>query len=389
MKIENIALGIWMPRASIHLKEIYQFLEGKKTPVQGLDEKQLAKFRAGLKIEDVRFVKEREADFVRLTCHKAAATISEEGIIVLTLKNPGDSSFSMENIAPLENFFMEKFSPALKYLFSLGAPLPKELKDIREAYPAIIIIKDSFLEEIGAFIKAEHLEMYSKNTSEHLDFYLGEEISILHVKNNSVALDTFLEDIIFFKEFSLQLKNWLTLHRTIWNAIDQIRKPNVIAYKNLPRFRESIDGFLKTLSMTKARIRQMDDIIVTRKNIRNGMSTETLDALKMNRIDNLTGDIKYIEDLWEMTIDYAKNTLQLIESLSQENIRRELNALKFVTLIAAVTSFFGMNIAFPWEERWPQTMQSSFIVVGIIILLLIMFYYFLKIFVYQRKFKLR
>ena len=141
--------------------------------------------------------------------------------------------------------------------------------------------------------------------------------------------------------------------------------------------------------MTKARIRQMDDIIVTRKNIRNGMSTETLDALKMNRIDNLTGDIKYIEDLWEMTIDYAKNTLQLIESLSQENIRRELNALKFVTLIAAVTSFFGMNIAFPWEERWPQTMQSSFIVVGIIILLLIMFYYFLKIFVYQRKFKLR
>ena len=142
--------------------------------------------------------------------------------------------------------------------------------------------------------------------------------------------------------------------------------------------------------MTKARINQMEDIILTVRDIKNNVKTKDADEIKTaNRINNLIGDMKYIKYLWEMTTDYAKDTLNLVESLSQESIQRELSALKFVTLIGAITSFFGMNIAFPWEERWPEIFQSSFVVIFIIILSSLTFYYFLKTFVYNRKFKLK
>ena len=139
----------------------------------------------------------------------------------------------------------------------------------------------------------------------------------------------------------------------------------------------------------KARLQQMEDIIETKKAIHQSKESSELVDLKIDRIDNFIGDVKYVKDLWEMTIGYAKDTLHLLESLSQENIQKELSALKFITLIGAITSFFGMNIAFPWEERWPSIFHSSFVVMGIIILISFAFYYFLRIFIYNRRFKLR
>ncbi|OGZ65251.1 MAG: hypothetical protein A3C50_03945 [Candidatus Staskawiczbacteria bacterium RIFCSPHIGHO2_02_FULL_43_16] len=388
MKIENIYLGTWMPRASMHLKEIYHFLGGTKMPVSGLDAKKLAQLLSRLEIKEVNFIGGNTIDLVMASGKKADITVSEEGTAILSLKKGEAISSPEQGLRLLEKFFIEKFSPSLKYLFSLGAPLPKALVKIQEVYPAIIVVKDCLPRELEEFIKKERIAIYSKNVSPKLDFFFGEKINILHIKDESINIQEILLDTIFLKEFPEQLKNYLTIHRLIWEEIDHIREAKTIAYKDFSKRRKQINDFLKTLSLMKARLQQMGDVIETKEKIKKGVILEGLDTLNMNRINNLIGDVKYIEDLWEMTIDYTKDTLNLIESLSQENVQRELGALKFITLISAITSFFGMNIAFPWDEQWPVIFKSSFAVVGIIILVSIAFYYFLKIFIYNRKFKI-
>ena len=118
-------------------------------------------------------------------------------------------------------------------------------------------------------------------------------------------------------------------------------------------------------------------------------SLSTLEELKklgMLKFDHLEANQKYITHLWQMTIEYAKGSLSLLESLYQENTQKELNAIKFITFGALITGFFGMNIAFPWEDRWIDVKWSSFIVLLIILSLFISFFYILKIAIYNRNF---
>jgi len=358
-------------------------------PIAGLGAQKLAKLRESLGIIKVDFITKAEFDEVHVLCQAIYITISSEGTIILQLRKDDKGDLAFENAAMLEHFFIEKLSPAVNYLFSLGAPLPKELQNIREAYPTIVIVKDAFEQELNQFIKTQKIEIYSRDISEKLDFFFGEKTSIINVKHDAVPKDILLQEMIFLKEFPMQLKNYLAVHRMVWEKVDNIREVKSIAYKDFTRIREQMNGFLKTLSLMKARLAQMEDIIETKKEINNAMSQEGLKDINIHRINNFIGDVKYVKDLWEMTIDYVKDTLNLIESVSRENIQRELSALKFVALIGAITSFFGMNIAFPWEDRWDAIFLSSLAVIGIIIFVSFTFYYFLKIFIYNRKFNMK
>ncbi|KKP33105.1 MAG: hypothetical protein A2312_03695 [Candidatus Staskawiczbacteria bacterium RIFOXYB2_FULL_32_9] len=391
MKIENIYIGTWIPRASIHLKEIYKFLNSAESSVIGLEAKKLKAFKEVLVIDKVEFIKDEKIDIIKASCKECDISISEEGIIMLKSKNEISNKNFQNTRLDLEKFFLEKFSPAIKYLFSLGAPLPKQLQDIREVYPTIITLRDCPKEDALEFIKKENLEIYSENKYGKIEVFFGEDTNIINLDGakEDGKFETLLQDIIFLKELSLYLANCLNIHREIWEKIDLVREAKEIAYKDFPAIREQINGYLKTLSLTKARINQMSDIIETRKELESKEEIKELNNLKINRTQNLIGDIKYIKDLWEITIEYANNTLNLLDSLSQESIQRELSTLKFVSLLAAITSFFGMNIAFPWEERWPNTFIHSFVVIVIIAAVALLFYFFLKIFVYNRKFKIK
>ena len=391
MTIENIYLGTWIPRASIHLKEIYKFLNSAESSVVGLDTKKLKSLKENLLIDKVEFIKDKKIDIIKASCKECDISISEEGIIILKSKNEITNKNFQNTRTDLEKFFLEKFSPAIKYLFSLGAPLPKQLQDIREVYPTIITLRDCSKQEALEFIEQKNLKIYSENKYGKIEVFFGDEINVINLDGakEDKKFEILLQDIIFLKELSLYLGNCLNLHREIWEKIDLVREAKEIAYKDFPAIREQINGFLKILSLTKARINQMSDIIETRKELESKEEINELNNLKINRTQNLIGDIKYIKDLWEITIEYANNTLNLLDSLSQESIQRELSTLKFVSLLAAITSFFGMNIAFPWEERWPNIFVSSVMVILIIAVAALLFYFFLKIFVYNRKFKIK
>ena len=192
--------------------------------------------------------------------------------------------------------------------------------------------------------------------------------------------------IIFFREFEDQLAGYLQAHRQMWEQITAIREAEQMLYKDFPRIREEILKNMKVLSFVKARLAQMKDIIQERKNTIDPHIQQELKKLGMLKFDHLEANQKYITHLWQMTIEYAKGSLSLLESLYQENTQKELNAIKFITFGALITGFFGMNIAFPWEDRWIDVKWSSFIVLLIILSLFISFFYILKIAIYNRNF---
>lgn len=109
----------------------------------------------------------------------------------------------------------------------------------------------------------------------------------------------------------------------------------------------------------------------------------------MDRFELLTASQKYVAHLWQMTIDYATSTIKLLDSLYTENTQKELSALRMITILGVITGFFGMNIAFPWEDRWSDIFSSSLMVLGVMAILAAIGYSIIKIRIYNRKFKIQ
>jgi len=55
-------------------------------------------------------------------------------------------------INSLREYYENKLSPALGYLFSLGAPVPKELADIKTIYPYFVVLEKASKNEIDRLL---------------------------------------------------------------------------------------------------------------------------------------------------------------------------------------------------------------------------------------------
>ena len=385
MKIEKIYLITWLQRTTIHLQEMYDFLRGNFDSLQ-LNPDTLEQSLKALDISDVLLTEKN--DFETLTAKAGAYefTAVEDGVFSLSTTEPNIST----SIPAIEDYYRNHLGPSLAYLFSKGAPLPKELSDIKEVYPIVLIVRDATDEDIE-LLRNEIAEKWASSVSSSTTrLYFGRKFTLARLikrdERRDAVRDELVGNIAFLREFSKQLRQYVNLHRTMWDEVSEIRESKDLRYHDFPEVRHKIMDFLKTLFFVKARLSQMGDIAKARMEIIRPEVQEELKELNMYRYENVIADQKYIYDLWIMTIEYVKGTLELLESLFQENTQRELNTLKFITLIGATTSFFGMNIAFPWEERWPMIFPSSLAVIGLLILVSIGFYYMLKHFIYNRHF---
>lgn len=385
MTIERMYLITWIQRTVIHLHEICDFLRGNYE-VLHLNFKKLDEFRAALNFTEVTIAEQN--DFETLTAYSRNLTFTavEDGILALSAK--------VENVHEtrkiLEGYYKEKLGPALAYLFGRGAPLPKELSDLKEIYPILIVVKDASEQEVSDLYKELKDEAESFVSSKTTKIFFGRTFFVIRLikkdERRDEVLNEWIDNIVFIREFYKQLRQYLNLHRTVWDHASAIRESSSLRYKDFPIARRKIMDFLKTLFFVKARLAQMEDIVKARQVLISPAVKGELEECGLYRFESAFADCHYIRDLWDMTIEYAQETLHLLESFSQENIQRELGALKFITLIAALTGFFGMNIAFPWEERWPATSWSFFMVVFLITGVAVIFYYLLRFFIYNRRF---
>lgn len=388
MNIDRIYLGTWLPRTSIHLKEIYHFF--KSGSGIDLDQNKLKHLKKQLNIKNLVFNNNQDFDSVRFSSNKnITVTITEDGIILIMLSHISDINADIKKI---ESFYTNQLGPGLAYLFSRGAPLPQTLLNIKEVYPKILVGKSIAQKDAKAYLKSHGDEFLAEASLNKFVIFYGQESELVDIsnvatqQNGSEFLDILFTYTIFMRSFSDLLERYLKLHRSVWAEISSIRENNGLRYSDFTSIRNKILDILKTVSFIRARLRQMNNILSIRNAVVPEALKQKLSALGLNNFLALEKSSQYMDNLWQMTADYGNSTMTLFESLLEENAQREIRLLQQITITGVLVGFFGMNIAFPWEDRWLNIFPSSFIVVGVIVLTLGLFYLLIKQMIMNRRF---
>ena len=165
MQIEKIYIGGWFQRTTLQLSEIYDFIRDGTSELK-LDKNKLKKLHAELNLAGVEYGVDGLEFLMIKTQTGIHIKIFEDGLIVLN--DSGVNEFSLfQDIEGLANYYEKKLSPALTYLFSLGAPVPKELANIETVYPYFIVLNNAKEEQIQALLsrtdKDKYFEFKNKN----------------------------------------------------------------------------------------------------------------------------------------------------------------------------------------------------------------------------------
>lgn len=359
MKVKKVALGYWYQRTILHLAEVHDFLLGIESPLD-LDPDKLAKLRKGLRLRDVRTdidVLERlDAEFENgIRCR-----IYEDGLVVLS-KDSDDISHDLND---LNHFFQNSFLPAIGYLFSLGAPVPKELAGVVAPAPIIIVIEDA------SKIEATHLFMqfqsdFAEINDKNIQVLKGGNCYLINVSKGFDKEDHLIESLIFFKEFKAQLHHYLNVHRSLWEKIERIKEKGHIRGKEVTALRSQLESYKKTVELIGGRIDQMNLYIPTRSSIVSKNEWEKfLTRVLEFEYSNLDHTLGYIKSLWDMTMKYLDSAIQIFSELATLSTRSSINALTIISSIGVISGMIG----FLATDKLPEVTRKGLIYFGALLL---------------------
>src|SRR3989344_5658312 len=156
----NVYFGGWYQRTTLHLTEIANLFSYGKSDLP-LSKEKLLNIKEDLGLTEVS----REAgnlEFVQVQTREGVEIrYYEDGLYIFKLA----SSNIDEARKKLESYYEEKFAPAMAYIFSLGAPTPKELANIKTIHPIAVaviskdpedfVVDNRFGEVYGSITSAE------------------------------------------------------------------------------------------------------------------------------------------------------------------------------------------------------------------------------------------
>jgi len=375
MEIKNIYLGAWFQRTSLHLKEFYYFLETGESKLP-LEKEKLSYLHRELEVKNFSWQEREFFDRVWAKFDNLEMSFDEDGLILFK-KEYQDLKTDCEL---LKEFYEERLSPVINYIYSLGAPLPKELAKLELILPYIIEVYQSDRKEVEKLFNQFGDSIQSVAESPEASLYFGQKFFLFNLKGEGIQIEPIVEILIFFREFSAQLNGYLQAHRTIWEKISQIRSQEVLRFKDFTSIRNSLMEVKQTLSFVEARLSQMEKFIAVRRTWSQNLEN-TLKLLSIYQFDTLANSQNYMTSLWKMTKDYADSTFNLLTILYQENIQREVDALKLVTIISLVISFSRLTEPL-FSLNFIGSVLLVFVFAGI-------FYFGMRFWFRSRKFELR
>jgi len=342
MKIEKVYIGGWFQRTTLQLSEIYDFVRDGTSELK-LDKNKLQKMRADLDLTNIEYGIDGLEYLMLTTSSGIHIKIFEDGLIVL---NDGDvNEFSLfQDIDSLAQYYEKKLSPALSYLFSLGAPVPKELANIETVYPYFIVLNKATEEQIQALLSRTEKQKYFDFKNDHYDVVRGNKYYFINNKTKNLhQIERYIEEQIFIREFKAQLHRYLNLHRIIWEKIDEVKENAHVRGKDIIAFSNKIDGYRKTVNLIDSRINQMNTYIKTREKIAKSDSNliESLDLIGY-RYETLINTVSYMQQIWAMTKNYLNQAAKLFESLESSITEKSVNSLTIVTSMGVGASLIDL-----------------------------------------------
>ncbi len=333
----KVTYGGWYQRTTLHLTEVHALFSEGKSHLK-LSKEQLKKLSKGLDFVSVS----RESDSLEYVKAVTSSGIEiryyEDGLYVLETSTEDIISASKT----LEEYFQKKFNPAISYIFSLGAPTPKVLANMKTIHPiAISVFGDedqTFSPDESAFGK-----VYSRISSDNITVLKTPRyIFITSSKVGEGVLTNMIEMQIFFREFKDQLEKYLTIHRSIWEEVSEIKEGKFIKGSDVESVRGKLDGYQKTISLISNRINQMGSYANTRSSIAKHLEIEKdLVSLFEYKFETLTDTLSYIKEIWKMTSDYVSSAISNMVEIKNQSTSNNLKSLQTITSIGVISGILG------------------------------------------------
>lgn len=335
MKIDNIYVGGWFQRTMLQLSEVYDFLRMCKTEL-ALDVEKLQEYRKNLEIGRIEYGVAGEEYVLFTTAQNITVKIFEDGLI--TLNNQSVSNDTLfADIDKVTDYYENRLSPALSYLFSLGAPVPKELAHIETVYPYFIICNNATKDELSELLARTEKQKYFEFSNKKYDVIRGDKYYFINNKNTDIpTIERYIEEQIFIREFKGQLHRYLNLHRIIWEKIDIVKENVRVKGSEIVKFTTKLEGYSKTVNLIDGRIKQMSTYISTREKIaKNDEDLKEFLAISGYRYETLRDTLEYIKHLWDMTKNYVASAQKLFNGIKQDVTSSSIDSLTIVTAMSA------------------------------------------------------
>ena len=376
----KITFGGWYQRTSLHLTEIYDFLSKCESRLP-LSKEKLKEFHKDL---NLKFATKETGnlDFVMAET-KSGIEIRyyEDGLYILEIKKTKNIESSVKLV---KNYFKNFFNPAINYLFSLGAPTPKILSDIKEPHQIVIT---KFYEKHSEFdVPQKYGKVYSKTTSENVSVYKTPEYIFVVGARNEENLASIVEMQIFFREFKSQLHKYLGIHREIWEEISEIKERKFIKGKDVEFYRVQLEIYKKTIDLINNRINQMPSYARTRASLAKTLDIEKqLLELFQYKFEDLFNTHSYIKEIWSMTRDYVSSAISvLVEVANKSNV----SGIKSIQILASIGVFVGI-ISYLTKDTLPKFSKIGLFYFLILIGAVILIDFLIKFFTKNKKYELK
>ncbi len=335
MKISNIYVGGWFQRTMLQLSEIYDFLRSGKSQLN-LDQKKLDEYLKNLEIGNINYGVSGEEYVEFTTALNIKVKIFEDGLIVLNNQHVSEDTL-FSDINQVTDYYEKRLSPAFSYLFSLGAPVPKELANIETVYPYFIVCDNATKDEINNLLSKTERQKYFEFKNTKYDVIRGDKYYFINNKKQSCEnIERYIEEQIFIREFKGQLHRYLNIHRIIWEKIDAVKENAHVKGSEIVKFTTKLEGYAKTINLIDGRINQMGTYISTREKIaKSDQELAEFLAISGYRYETLRDTLDYIKYLWNMTKNYVSAAQKLFDGLKADVTSKSVESLTIVTSMSA------------------------------------------------------
>lgn len=342
MKITNVYIGGWFQRTMLQLTEIYDFLREAKSQLN-LDQEKLEEYRRNLEIGKIDYGVAGEEYIEFTTALNMKVKIFEDGLITVNNTNVTEDTL-FADIDKVTDYYENKLSPAFSYLFSLGAPVPKELAHIETIYPYFIVCDNATNDDISVLLSRTERQKYFEFTNTKYDVVRGNKYYFINNKKQSIEnIEKYIEQQIFIREFKGQLHRYLNIHRIIWEKIDDIKDKVNVKGSEIIKFTTKLEGYSKTVNLIDGRINQMSTYISTREKIAKS-DPELTEFLSISgyRYETLRDTLNYIQYLWDMTQTHLNSAKSLFNGLKSDVQDKSIGSLTIVTSMGVGASLIGL-----------------------------------------------
>lgn len=359
MTIHKIYIGGWFQRTTLHLTEIWDFLKHGESNLD-ISKDDLKNARESLFLDTVS----RESGPLEYILVKTNKDISyriyEDGLIILEK----DFRVLKDDFDEIKDYYDNKLSKAISLVFSKGAPVPKELANIKNVLPYIVTITDASHDDMNHIFEDFKEEIYSNVSTQNIEVFRSSGIILINNLHDENLTREIIESQIFFREFKSQLHRYLTIHRILWEKIKIIKERGEIKGSDIDSLRNELSLYQKTINLIGARIDQMPAYVKTRQKITDVEKIDSyLQPLFQFKFETLLDTHEYIKHLWKMTENYLNSAVEIFSELQEKSTKSGLASLQVITTIGVVAAILG----YLGKDAWPK-----FTIIGLIYFVLLM-----------------